>query len=138
MAADRTWGPEPLPQPRRGRSGQLSAEPMVGDRRRVVQLVPARTPEWVLIRVLRDARTDTWRPIPSAHRLLGDITDGRVLRRARSLLRRAGEGRMSPAQARALATLNVAVGLLEDREADADPDARGPGEGPPAPRRGGR
>ncbi|GAB3244409.1 hypothetical protein [Nocardioides dilutus] len=70
-----------------------------------------------MVEVVRTALEPSWAPIDAALALLADVDDHHVLCRARARLRGAAEERMTLCLARALATLNVAIGLL-DHEGD--------------------
>ncbi|HET9646893.1 MAG TPA: hypothetical protein VFP34_01520 [Microlunatus sp.] len=55
----------------------------------------------------------SWSPAASAHRLIGHAVDEEVLRHARTCLRIATDERTTLSQARALATLNIALSWVE-------------------------
>lgn len=100
------------------------------EQRRVARSIPAGSPGWVVLAVVRAVLEPSWAPIDAAQALLVDVDDLQVLRRARARLRAASEDRMTLCVARALATLNTAVGLLEgdgDVRATDAPPARGNG-----------
>ena len=106
--------------------------------RRVARLLPAGSPQWALLTVMREVRTPSWTPLSSAVRVANQVGDGRALREARARLRLASIERASLAELRALATLNLAISHSEA----ANPDNRreripasirpDPGEPPPA------
>lgn len=108
-----SWpGPRPGPPPR----------PV--ERRRVARLVPAQSPRWVVLEVVRAGLEPSWVPTDAAQALLADVDDLRLLRCARARLRAAAEDRMTLCVARAVATLNTAIGLLEHDGDLAETDAR--------------
>lgn len=86
-------------------------------RRRVARLVPAQTPQWVLLLVMREVRTPAWAPEPVAQRLLAKVRSPDTVRLARVLLRRASRERVTLSQVRALATLDLAIGHLDEDDA---------------------
>lgn len=89
--------------------------------RRVARTVPAGTTEAVLLHVLREALDPGWTPLGAAHRLLERVHgDLRALRVARARLAAAANGGITVSQARALATLNIAIADLEEREDGTD------------------
>ena len=74
-----------------------------------------RSPQGVVIHLLRHVMEPSWAPGPAAAVLLRDVDDDRVLRRARALLRIATRERIVPSHARAFATVTMALHRLEDR-----------------------
>ena len=74
-----------------------------------------RSPQAVVIHLLRHVMEPSWAPGPAAAVLLRDVDDDRVLRRARALLRIATRERIVPSHARAFATVTMALHQLEDR-----------------------
>lgn len=74
-----------------------------------------RSPQGVVIHLLRHVMEPSWAPGPAAATLLQDVDDDRVLRRARALLRIATRERIVPSHARAFATVTMALHQLEDR-----------------------
>ena len=98
--------------------------------RRVARLVRAGSPQWVLLQVVRDVLSPAWAPASSALRLVSQVRDPGVLRQARALLRLAPGERITLIQARALATLNLAITHLDDARID---DPAGPGSSPDQP-----
>lgn len=77
--------------------------------RRIARLLPAGSPQWALLTVMREARTPSWMPLSSAVRVANQVGDVRALREARARLRLASIERASLAELRALATLNLAI-----------------------------
>lgn len=97
----------------------------VRDRRGVP--LPTRTPKGVVLRVVRSAMAADWRPFDAAASLLGYV-DGniRLLEVARARVLACVSGSPTVVQARALATLNVALGRARaDREEPDDGDGYG-------------
>jgi hypothetical protein len=81
-------------------------------------MVPARSPQWVVVWVLRSAVDPDWIPASAAAELVERIPDPTVLRRARVQLRSVTRHRSTVRQARAIATVNLALDLAaEQREA---------------------
>lgn len=81
--------------------------------RRIARLLPAGSPQWTLLKVMREVRTPSWTPQSSAVRLANEVGDGRALRNARVRLRLAGIERTTMTELRALATLNLAINHCE-------------------------
>lgn len=81
---------------------------------RSVRLIPAGSPQWVILRVLREALDPEWAPASAAAGLVDRVPDPFVVRRARADLRKATSTRTSVRGARAVATLNLAISRLED------------------------
>jgi hypothetical protein len=77
--------------------------------------IDLRSPQGVVIHLLRQVMEPSWAPGPAADALLQGVDDDRVLRRARALLRIATRERIVPAHARAFATVTMALHRLEDR-----------------------
>jgi hypothetical protein len=88
--------------------------------RRMARRVPVRSAQSALVLVMREVMKAAWQPATAAARLLNEVPDLAVLRLARSRVRIASLERATVFQARALATLNLAITELEDR-------LRGPG-----------
>ena len=74
-----------------------------------------RSPQGVVIHLLRQVMEPSWAPGPAAEVLLQGVDDDQVLRRARALLRIATRERIVPSHARAFATVTMALHQLEDR-----------------------
>ncbi|MFC8500916.1 hypothetical protein ACFUC1_01050 [Pedococcus sp. NPDC057267] len=74
-----------------------------------------RSPQGVVVHLLRHVMDPSWAPGPAAAVLLRDVDDDRLLRRARALLRIATRERIVPSHVRAFATVTMALHLLEDR-----------------------
>lgn len=87
--------------------------------RRVARLLPAGSPQWALLTVMREVRTPSWTPLSSAVRVANQVGDVRALREARARLRLASIERASLAELRALATLNLAISHYEATNAGA-------------------
>jgi hypothetical protein len=85
-------------------------------KRRVARLVPAQSPQWVLLQVMREVLDPSWAPGVSALRVLEQVHDPQALRHARARLRLASRERTTLSQARALATLNLAINRLDDED----------------------
>ncbi len=87
----------------------------LGDPRRVARTVPARSTSGVLAHLVRVSLDPGWTPLASARRLVDHVQgDQVVLRRARMRLRGAMGARIGVTQARALATLVIAIAELEE------------------------
>lgn len=113
----------------RGRSPSTAtrARTEVPAQRRVARRVPAQSPQAVLLAVVRDALEPHWSPTESAQRLRTEVSsEVGVLRQARVRLRAATTERITVSQARALATLNLAIHHGED-----DTEVRGDGGATP-------
>ncbi|MEU0313296.1 hypothetical protein [Nocardioides sp. NPDC006273] len=85
--------------------------------RRIARLLPAGSPQWTLLKVMREVRTPSWTPQSSAVRLANQVGDGRALREARVRLRLATIERATITELRALATLNLAINHFETTNA---------------------
>lgn len=98
--------------------------------RRVACTIPAGSPQWVLLRVLREVLERPWALAPAAARLSSEVPDSRLLRRARARLRGlAGQG-TTDVQARAIVMLSLAIDRIEDGDpAPTQPVAPGRPEG---------
>jgi hypothetical protein len=82
---------------------------------RRVRLIPARSSQWVVLYVMRDALHPDRIPASTAARLLLDqVPDPVVLRHARARLRNIISEHATVPEARAVATLNLAIARLED------------------------
>lgn len=92
-----------------------AAFPFGGTRRR---MVPARSPQWVVVWVLRSVVDPDWMPASAAAELVERIPDPAVLRRAHAQLRSVTRHRSTVRQARAIATLNLALDLAAGRRDD--------------------
>ena len=68
----------------------------------------------MILQVVRDVLG----PAPSARQLVREVGDPRVLRQARALVRQAAGERITPIQARVLATLNLAIKHLDSAATD--------------------
>ncbi|HET9649018.1 MAG TPA: hypothetical protein VFP34_12435 [Microlunatus sp.] len=79
--------------------------------------VSVRSPEWVIANVMDLVREPSWCPASAARMVCQQIDDEAELRRARLWLRMTVAERMTLSQARALATLNVAINSAEDASA---------------------
>lgn len=110
--------------------GPVPISGIADGQRRVARLVPAGSPHWVLLQVVRDVLSPAWLPTASALRLVSQVRDPRVLRQARALLRSAPGERITLIQERALATLNLAITHLDDARTDGPPE---PGAAPDQP-----
>lgn len=94
------------------------------------RLVPARSPQWVVVWVLRSALAPDWTPTVAAAALVDRIPDPVVLRDARRRLRSVTRHRSTVHQARALATLNLALDLaMQPTEDDGNSGSRTRAEG---------
>jgi hypothetical protein len=96
--------------------------------RRIARLVPAQSPPWVLLHVVREVRDPAWTPAAAARRIRERVQDPGALRLARARLRVLGGERVTLSQARALATLNLAISDLEAGQ-DEPEDRRGARDG---------
>jgi hypothetical protein len=94
----------------------VRAVPSPAGQRRSARRIPDHSVEGVLARVLRDAMADDWNPVVGARRVLLHVQgDEELLRRARGRLRDARGDRVPLVRARAVASLNLALGsLLEE------------------------
>ena len=92
---------------------------------RTARLVPSRSVQAVLARVIRDVLAPGWTPPRAARHLVeGFEDDAPLLRRARSRLRAAATAdRMTRVQARALATLDLAIDDVQGRALDGSTDS---------------
>jgi hypothetical protein len=82
--------------------------------RRVARRVPNQSPQRTLQLVMHEAMQASWQPAAAAARVLAHVQDLHVLRVVRARVRLAGLDRATLSQARALATLNMAITQLED------------------------
>jgi len=82
--------------------------------RRSVRVIPACSPQWAVLYVMREALRPEWAPAPAAARLLDHVHDPFVLRHARGRLQKVIGEHATLHEARAVATLNLAIGRLED------------------------
>jgi hypothetical protein len=83
--------------------------------RRVAEVVPSHSARALVHQAIKDARRPDWSVLTSAHRLVRRARgDARTLRLARSRLRRHTPRDLSTWQARALASLIVAVAEADD------------------------
>jgi hypothetical protein len=95
----------------------LTAEETTGDlpqQRRVARRVPNQSPQRTLQLVMHEVMQASWQPAVAAARVLAHVHDLHVLRVVRARVRLAGLDRATLSQARALATLNLAITQLED------------------------
>lgn len=76
--------------------------------------IPAGSPQWVLLHLVRDALSPAWTPAVAAERLLDHVESREAMRLARIRLQQVGANRATLVQARALATLNLAINRFED------------------------
>ena len=81
---------------------------------RSVRVIPACSPQWVVLFVMREALCPDWAPASAAARLLDHVRDPYVLRHARGRLQKVIGERTTLHEARAVATLNLAIGRLGD------------------------
>jgi hypothetical protein len=81
---------------------------------RHVRLIPARSPQWVVLYVMREALHPEWIPASTTARLLDLVPDLLVLRHARARLRNVSSGHATVPEERAVASLNLAIARLED------------------------
>jgi hypothetical protein len=82
--------------------------------RRVVEVLPGRSPRALLRRAVSDARSPQWSLLAPARRLEDQAHgDVRTLRAARQRLRSAAPDGLSRWQSRALVSLSVAINELE-------------------------
>lgn len=81
--------------------------------RRIARRVPARSVQWALLQAMRYALDPAWTPEGAALRLVEQVPDPRMLRRARSRLRAAMRERSTLHQIRAVAILNLAIHELD-------------------------
>lgn len=81
--------------------------------RRELRVLPAQSPQWVLVEVMREVLDPAWAAGTSAERLAGRVHDAQSLRRARARLRTASRERTTGTQQRALTTLDLAIEALE-------------------------
>jgi len=88
----------------------------------------------VVLHLLRDVLDPSWAPGPAADRLATRVHDAEVLRHARARLRGVTAQRTTVWQARALATLNMAITKVEDGQAPHGEDGHGGGPGEQARR----
>ncbi|MFF0342746.1 hypothetical protein [Kribbella sp. NPDC004875] len=93
---------------------------------RSLRLLPAQSPEWVIVQVMRDAQGPEWTPASAADRLVDRIPDPRVLRHARAHLRTIAGRRVTIHRLRAVATLNLAIHRLEHDSTPVGPATVGP------------
>lgn len=98
--------------------GPVRTPAVAEGQRRVARRVPAGSPQWVLLQVVRDVLSPAWAPASSALRLVREVRDPRVLRQARALLRLTPGERITLIQARVLATLNLAIKHLDGAATD--------------------
>lgn len=83
--------------------------------RRVAEVVPSHSARALVHQAIKDARRPDWSVLSSAHRLVRRARgDARTLRLARGRLRRHTPRNLSQWQARALASLIVAVAEAEE------------------------
>jgi hypothetical protein len=93
----------------------FQATPWADVPHRTARRVPHRSVEGVLARVLRDAMTDDWNPVVGAHRAVLHVQgDEELLRRAHRRLVDTPGDRVPLVRARAVASLKLAIGSLED------------------------
>jgi hypothetical protein len=89
-----------------------------------VRVVPAGTSSAVVVQLIRTAMRPSWSPSDASEVVLqhahGDLA---LLRQARLRLRQATRFRTTLAEARALATVNLAISRLEDAHDDQVPHA---------------
>ena len=102
-------------------SASLAPAVPTSTQRRSARLIPADSPQWVVVHALREALSPAWTPDTAADHLLERVGGCEVLRLARLRLRRLGAQRMTVLQARALATLNLAITRREDAYATSTP-----------------
>lgn len=124
MAPERHTSASSSPRPDRVQSIPVQPGP-VGSRR-IARLVPARSAQAVLMHVVREARAPDWSPSTAAGRIedyvRGELT---ALLQARSRLRAITEHKPTLVQARAIATLNMAIHRVLDLP-DAEQDGAVP------------
>ena len=89
-------------------------------RRRSARLIAHGSPQWVLLGLLHEVRSPSWTPDGAAAVLLDQVDSCEAMRLARDRLRHIEPYRPTLVQARALATLNLAIHRLEDQRGTAD------------------
>ncbi len=83
--------------------------------RRVVQVVPAGTSSEVVVHLIRAAIDPDWRPSDASAVVIDHVAgDVALLRQARVRLLQCTRFRTTLAEARALATVNLAISSLEE------------------------
>lgn len=83
-----------------------------------LRLIPPRSPQWVVVWVLRSVLDPDWEPASSAAELVERTSDPVVLRRAQARLRTVARHRGTVRHARAIATLDVALELVAGQGED--------------------
>lgn len=78
-------------------------------------VLPARSPQWVVVWTLRSVLDPGWVPEAAAAGLIEQVPEAEVLRRALAQLRSVTRQRSTVRQARAIATLNLALELAGQR-----------------------
>lgn len=92
--------------------------------RRSARLIPAGSPQWVLLHLIRETLNPGWTPSAAADHLLEHVESCHAMRVARARLRQVDSQRATLLQARALATLNLAINRFEDTHAgSAEPES---------------
>lgn len=93
---------------------QLSSGSAMSEAAGITDTPPVRSPQWVIVQVLRDALEPNWTPMSAATHLVDRAPDPHMLRHTRARLRVTASRRTTVHRLRALATLSLAISRLED------------------------